>query len=238
MHLPPASQTDTAHHANPNKSRYVLFLLVLVGMVNMMDRQILSIFIVPIQQEFGVSDSAMGLLTGFAFSLFYVLAGLPVGRWLDIGNRRNILSGAVVVWSVATAACGLASSFLQLLTARIFVAAGESAANPGVVSIASDTFPPTQRARAISIYYVGNSLGVFAGLMIGGWLATHFGWRTAFVAVGLPGLLLALLIRFTLREPPRGFYEAPTSTTTASSCASCWCPSSPAPTRCGACGWP
>src|SRR5690606_8244672 len=125
---------------------YLLFLLLLVGMVNMMDRQILSIFIIPIQEEFGVGDSAMGLLTGFAFSLFYVLAGLPIARWLDIGNRRNILAGAIVVWSAATALCGLTVNFIQLLIARIGVASGEAAANPGVVSIAADSFPATRRA--------------------------------------------------------------------------------------------
>ena len=182
---------------------YLLFLLLLVGMVNMMDRQILSIFIIPIQEEFGVGDSAMGLLTGFAFSLFYVLAGLPIARWLDIGNRRNILAGAIVVWSAATALCGLTVNFIQLLIARIGVASGEAAANPGVVSIAADSFPATRRARAISIYYVGNSLGVFLGLSVGGWLAATVGWRIAFIVVGIPGLLLAILVRYTMKEPPR-----------------------------------
>src|SRR5690606_883808 len=103
----------------------------------------------------------------------------------------------------ATALCGLTVNFIQLLIARIGVASCEAAANPGVVSIAADSFPATRRARAISIYYVGNSLGVFLGLSVGGWLAATVGWRIAFIVVGIPGLLLAILVRYNMKEPPR-----------------------------------
>jgi len=190
-------------------SRYVLGVLFLVYVFNFIDRQILSILIDPIKEELGVSDSAMGFLTGFAFAIFYAVAGIPIARLADRGVRRSIIAVGLTVWSVMTALCGLAGNFLQLAAARIGVGVGEAACSPPAHSLISDYFPPERRATAISIYNSGIAIGVLVGYVAGGWIAQYFGWRAAFFVVGLPGVLVALLVRFTIREPRRGQMDGP-----------------------------
>lgn len=184
-------------------------MLFLVYVFNFIDRQILSILIDPIKEELGVSDSAMGFLTGFAFAIFYAVAGIPIARLADRGVRRSIIAVGLTVWSVMTALCGLAGNFLQLAAARIGVGVGEAACSPPSHSLISDYFPPERRATAISIYNSGIAIGVLLGYLAGGWIAQFFGWRAAFFVVGVPGVFVALLVRFTLREPPRGQMDGP-----------------------------
>jgi predicted MFS family arabinose efflux permease len=184
--------------------RYVLFILTLVYVFNFVDRQILVILQEPIKAELGLSDTQLGLLTGFAFALFYVVVGIPIARWADVGNRRNIVSLALVVWSGMTAVSGLAQNYVQLLLARIGVGVGEAGASPPSHSMISDYYEPHERGAAMSIYSMGLYIGILVGLLLGGWLADTIGWRMAFFAVGLPGILMAVVVRLTLKEPPRG----------------------------------
>lgn len=196
---------------------YFLGLLVVSYMINFTDRQLLSILLEPIKRDLALADWQLGVLGGVAFALFYVTLGVPVAKLSDRFARVNILAGAMALWSLATAACGLAGNFIQLLLIRIGVAVGESAGTPPSYSMISDLFDPRRRATAIGIYVAGPPLGTALGLAIGGWLSQGIGWRTTFVVVGLPGLLLALLMKLTLREPPRGHTEARADTTVAPS---------------------
>ena len=194
----PAGQYSTAYRT------YALILLLLVYISNYADRQILGILTEAIKAEFGVSDSAMGLLGGFAFAIFYATLGVPIALLADRSNRRNIIAAATAIWSVMTAVCGLAGSFTQLLVARIGVGVGEAGGSPPAHSIIADLYPREQRATALAIYALGVPLGLVVGLFIGGSISQAYGWRMAFIALGAPGVLLALLVVFTLREPRRG----------------------------------
>lgn len=189
------------------RRRYAICLFAAIGVLNYLDRQIVTILLDPIKREFSLSDTTMGLLTGTLFGFVYVLAGLPLTRWADRGVRRSVLALCVAMWSGATALCGFAQSAVHLALARVGVAIGESAATPTTLSIVSDMYPLQRRATAFAIITCSQSLGVFAGLVVGGWLNQHFGWRSAFFAVGIPGLLAAALLRWTVREPGRGMYE-------------------------------
>lgn len=195
-----------ADAATPSKSyrRYVLVVLTLVYALNFIDRQILVILQESIKVDMDLSDSQLGLLTGFAFAIFYVSVGIPIARWADIGNRRNIVSLAIAVWSGMTALSGLTQNFWQLLMARIGVGVGEAGGSPPSHSIISDYYPPEQRGSALSFYSTGVYLGILFGFLIGGWINSQFGWRAAFFVVGIPGFLVALLVRLTIREPVRG----------------------------------
>jgi len=186
---------------------YALGLLTVVYSFNFIDRQLLSILQESIKLELELSDSQLGLLTGFAFAMFYVTAGLPIARWADRGNRRNIVALAIGVWSFMTAISGFVQNYLQLLLARIGVGIGEAGGSPPSHSIVSDIYPPEKRATALSIYSTGVNIGILFGFLFGGWLNEFFGWRVAFVVVGLPGILIAILIRMTLAEPVRGLNE-------------------------------
>jgi predicted MFS family arabinose efflux permease len=189
------------------RARWVLGVLVLVYAVNFIDRNILAVLLQPIKEELGVSDTAMGFLTGFAFAVFYTFAGIPIARLADRGSRRTVMAVGLAFWSLMTAASGLARSFAQLAVARVGVGIGEASATPAAHSLLSDYFPPERRTRAIAIYNTGASAGVLFGLLLGGWLQQAFGWRVAFAVVGLPGLAIALLVRVTVAEPARGGSE-------------------------------
>ena len=195
-----------------SRANYVLAILVIVYVFNFVDRQILSILLQPIKDELQVSDTAMGFLTGFAFALFYTFAGIPIARWSDRGTRRTIIAIGLAVWSAMTAASGLARSFVQLAIARVGVGVGEAAASPAAHSMISDLYPPERRATALAIYTMGANLGILLGMILGGWLNELFNWRVAFFVVGLPGLAMALIVRFTVPEPPRGQSEGAAAT--------------------------
>lgn len=186
---------------------YVLFLLFVVYGLSYVDRQILSILMEPIRKEYNFGDTQMGLLGGVAFAIFYATLGIPIARFADRHSRVNIIAASLVVWSVATALTGKATSFAQMFLARVGVGVGEAGCNPSAYSIISDYFPKDRRATAQSIYSLGVYLGQFLGFVTAGYIAHEYGWRAAFYVVGLPGIAVAILVKLTLREPPRGFSE-------------------------------
>jgi predicted MFS family arabinose efflux permease len=188
-------------------ARYALLLLLAMYTLNHLDRHLMVILLEPIKREFGASDTAMGLLTGFAFAVLYTIAGLPIARWADRGVRRSIIAWGLLVWSSMTAVTGLVRSFGELLLARVAVGVGEAAGAPPAHSLLSDYFPPERRATALALFATGGTIGMALGLFLGGRLGELFGWRATFVALGLPGVALALVLRLTLREPPRGLSE-------------------------------
>ncbi len=181
--------------------------MTIVYTFNFIDRQLLAILQESIKADLLLSDSQLGLLTGFAFALFYVTAGIPIARWADNGNRRNIVALAIGTWSFMTAISGLVQNYTQLLLARVGVGVGEAGGSPPAHSIVSDIFPPQQRAGALSFYSTGVNIGILFGFLLGGWLNEFFSWRVAFVVVGLPGVLIAILVRLTLHEPIRGLAD-------------------------------
>jgi MFS family permease len=186
---------------------YVVWLLFVVYVLNFVDRQILTILMEPIRKEFGFSDLQLGLLSGLAFAVLYSTLGIPIARYSDKHNRVNIIAISLFAWSLFTVLTGRAQSFLQLLVARVAVGIGEAGCTPPAYSILGDYFEKKRRTTAIAIYSMGIYGGVFVGYLVGSQIAQAYGWRTAFYVVGLPGILLALLVKFTLREPPRGFAE-------------------------------
>lgn len=187
--------------------RYVLSILVVVYTFNFIDRQILSILLEPIKNDLQVSDTALGALSGFAFALFYATLGIPIARLADRSSRRNLIAIALTVWSGMTALSGLAQNYWQLLAARIGVGVGEAGCSPPAHSMIADYYPAHQRATALGIYALGIPLGILFGFIAGGWIEQFFGWRVAFFVVGIPGLVLAIIFRLTVREPPRGLAE-------------------------------
>jgi MFS family permease len=204
--MPAASPASTPRPGS-GYANYVLGVLVLLYIVNYVDRQVLAVLLQPIKEELAVSDTAMGLLTGLAFAFFYTTAGIPIARMADRGTRVTVITIGVIVWSGMTVLSGFARSFAQLAAARVGVGVGEAALSPAAHSLLSDYFPATRRATALSIYNIGGNLGIMLGFIAGGWIGEVLGWRTAFFVVGLPGLAAALLVRLTVREPPRGAIE-------------------------------
>jgi len=184
-----------------------LALLTLVYFFSFMDRQILSILLEAIKADLRLSDTQLGLLSGLVFAIFYATLGIPIARLADRSSRRTIIAASLAVWSAMTAACGLAQTFTQLMLARIGVGVGEAGAGPPSHSIIADLYPPDRRASAMAIYSLGVLLGGGLGVMIGGNVASLYGWRAAMFVVGLPGLLLAVVVRFVVVEPRRGLSD-------------------------------
>lgn len=199
--------TDQAANSTVKYRGYTLFILTGVYVFNFIDRQILVILQESIKQELDLSDTQLGLMSGFTFAIFYVSFGIPIARLADKGNRRNIIAISLTVWSAMTALSGSAQNFIQLLLARIGVGIGEAGGSPPAHSIISDLYPPKKRATALAIYSTGISIGILVGFLLGGWINQYFGWRTAFLVVGIPGIIYALILRFTVNEPPRGLSE-------------------------------
>lgn len=214
-----ASLDHAAEQAWPRPLPAALSLAVLVVAYtfSFIDRTILSMLVGPVKADLQISDTQVSLLTGIAFALFYTLLGLPIGAWVDRGSRRGIAAAGVAVWSLMTALCGTAQSFLGLLLARIGVGAGEAALSPAAYSLIPDLFRPEHRSRAQGVYGMGACFGSGLAFLIGGWtiaavsgmapvhvplLGEIGGWRLVFVVVGLPGLLVALLV-MSIVEPPR-----------------------------------
>lgn len=186
---------------------YALAVLTTVYVFNFIDRQILVILQEDIKKDLGLMDWQLGLLSGISFALFYVTLGIPIARLADRGNRRNIVAMAIATWSFMTALSGAAQNFVHLLLARIGVAVGEAGGSPPAHSMISDIFPPERRATALSIYSTGINFGILLGFVIGGWVNDFFGWRVVFLVIGIPGLLWAFVVRFTIKEPVRGQTE-------------------------------
>jgi len=190
-------------------SYYVLFILFLANAFNAIDRSIVGLLVEPIKAEMNLSDASMGLLTGFAFVVFYSLFGIPIARWADRGVRRSILAMGIFVWSGMTALCGLATSFPALVLARMGVGIGEATCFPTALPLIADYFPPKRRTQAIAIFQSALYVGVVFGSIIAGAIAQAHGWRAAFIALGAPAIILALIVRFTIKEPTRGAFDPP-----------------------------
>jgi predicted MFS family arabinose efflux permease len=205
--------------------RLLLWALLVVYILNFLDRQIVNILAEPISRELDLSDTQIGLMTGLAFALFYTVLGVPIARYADRphSNRVTIISVSLAVWSAMTALCGMAQNFVQLLLARIGVGVGEAGCTPAAMSLITDAVPPQKRSSAIAFYGLGVPIGSLLGMVIGGVLADAYGWRIAFLAVGLPGVLLALIVPLLIKEsrqkvdaaaaratapPPLGFFTA------------------------------
>jgi predicted MFS family arabinose efflux permease len=182
---------------------YVLVLLTAVAAVNFLDRQILGVLLEPIRAEFGLADWVLGLLTGFAFAVFYASLGIPIAALADRYSRRNIIVVSTGFFSVMTAVCGMAQNFWHLFLARVGVGVGEAGTMPASQSIVSNLFPIQNRATAMGLLATGGNIGLMLGLLIGGWVNEWWGWRWAFVAAAIPGVLLALTIWITVDEPKR-----------------------------------
>lgn len=195
-------------YQNPAYRYLVLGVLTLVYIFNFVDRQVINVLAQPIINDLQISDGQFGMLSGLAFAAIYTTLGIPVARWADVGNRRNIVSIAVAVWSAMTILCGYAQNFFQLFMARFGVGVGEAGGSPPSHSIVSDIFPPEQRGTALSIYSLGVYGGILVGTVGGAYLVQYFDWRTAFIVVGAPGIFLAVLLRLIVKEPPRGMVEA------------------------------
>ncbi|WP_422060478.1 spinster family MFS transporter [Sphingopyxis sp.] len=196
---PPADSAENA----AARTRTMLWILLVVYIFNFLDRQIVNILAEPIKTDLGLSDTQLGLLAGPAFAVFYALLGIPIARYADKegSNRVRLIAVALAIWSAMTAVCGLAQNFVQLLFARIGVGVGEAGCTPAAHSLISDAVAPEKRSSAIAFYGLGVPIGSLLGLIIGGVVNDLYGWRVALMLVGAPGLLLALVVLFFLREP-------------------------------------
>ena len=186
---------------------YVLVILTIVYTFNFLDRQIMGIVAPAVQADLGLSDSQLGILGGFAFAVLYTTLGIPFARLSDRYNRVTIISLALAGWSAFTAICGTAQNFTQLALARVGVGIGEAGGSPPSHSLISDLYPKESRAGALAIYALGIPVGVTMAYLGGGWVLQNFDWRTTFLALGIPGVLFAVLLKLTVREPERGATE-------------------------------
>jgi len=185
--------------------RTTLWILLIVYILNFIDRQIVNILAEPIARDLQLSDTQIGLMTGLAFALFYTALGLPIARYADrpTTNRPRLIAVALATWSAMTALCGLAGNFVQLLLARIGVGVGEAGCTPPAHSLISDMVPKERRSSALAFYALGIPIGTLLGMLIGGFLADWVGWRRAFLIVGLPGVVMALVVVWLLKDPRR-----------------------------------
>jgi len=187
---------------------YVLGVLTLAQTCHGIDRAIIGLVLAPLGREFALSDTQLGILAGFAYGIFFALAALPFGIAVDKFNRRNLMTAALTLWSGATALCGLATGFWTLLAGRACVGVAEAGGSPTGMSLLSDYFGEDRRATAIGIWYLSSGIGLAIAFILGGMIVQEAGWRWAFVAAGIPGLVLAPLLLFTVREPRRGAHDA------------------------------
>lgn len=189
----------------------LLIALTLFYTSSFVDRAIVNILAEHIKRDLALTDMQLGVLSGIAFAALYALLGIPVARLAERKNRLVIITVALTIWSLMTMLCGAAASFWQLALARAGVGIGESACTPSAHSMIGDSFPPNRRATALSVYSLGIPLGTIVGILGGAWVAQVYSWRAAFVAVGAPGLLLALVAAVLLKEPQRGRFDPPAS---------------------------
>lgn len=180
---------------------YMLAILILIGVVGSFERYVFALAMEPMKLDLGLSDSQLGLLTGIAFSTFYALAGIPIARWADRGNRVTVSSLAIGILGVMVSLCGMVSNFWQIFLARMGVGIGEAGYVPAAQSLISDYFDRDDRARALAFYFSCFSLSMIVGYLLGGVLIQSIGWRLTFIAIGLPALLVAILAKLTLKEP-------------------------------------
>jgi len=192
----------------PDASRkyrnYLLAILLVILGYNFVDRLALGLVLQDIKVDLALSDTQLGFLNGVAFALFYSILGIPIARWADRGNRVSIIGLTTAAWSAAVALSGMATNFVQLMLIRVVVGVGEAGCVPPAHSLIADFFTRAERPRAVSVYMQGISGSLVIGYFVAGWLNEFYGWRAMFLLIGLPGLALATLARFTLREPRKG----------------------------------
>ena len=186
---------------------YIVGLLTFIWAANFLDRQIFAILLQSIKTEMALSDTQLGLLSGLAFSIFYSTFGLPLAYIADRFSRKKLIIVSLSLFSAMTYVCGVAQNYWHLLLARMGVGVGEAGTNPASVAMISDMYPADARATPMAVFALGANVGIFAAFFFGGWLAQHYGWRATFQIVALPGLMLAILATFTLRDPQRGLSD-------------------------------
>ncbi len=211
------AQGDNPSYGSKPYRTYVLSALTLIYILNFVDRGLLAVVGPDLVPELGISDTQFGLLTGFGFALLYTIVGIPLARYADTANRVWIMTVCIALWSLMTALCGLATevtigsitigAFWILLMCRVGVGIGEAGCTPPANSLIADYFAPRERSQALGIYAMGVTLGTMSANLIGGWVTDAFDWRTAFLVVGLPGLLIAMIFKLTVKEPPRGYTD-------------------------------
>ena len=206
-----ASPSPASGRPSPRYANYVLAVMVIMYTCNYLDRYVLAVMIQDIKRDLEISDSMVGLMLGPTFAFFYTGMGLPIARWADTGSRRGIIAVGMTMWSAFTVLSGFVTNAIQLFVARILVGVGEAAGAAPAQALLSDYFPADKRATALSIFQGGVYWGSMLGLVVGGLLVDAIGWRMTFVVVGTPGLLIALVVRLTVREPIRGQFEPPRS---------------------------
>src|SRR5580704_8556960 len=187
---------------------YVLLMMCLAYTLSIADRYVISTVLEPIRLALHLSDSGVGFLTGVSLALFYVSFGFPIAWLADRYSRRNIISLSLVAWSAMTVFCGVARTYWQLLWSRIGVGIGEAGGTPGANSIISDYFPAARRPMALTVFSLGAPIGAWLGANVAGAIADQYGWRSVFVALGVPGVVLGLAVFLTVKEPRRGQLEA------------------------------
>ncbi len=180
-----------------------LALVLVVAVLSYVDRQIFTLFQDDIKKELGFNDTQLGILTGISFAAFYALAAFPIARYADRGDRRLVIAISVIVWSTATAVCGMAHNFWQMVLARIGLAAGEAGATPAGNSLLVEIFPPERRTLVLSAGLAASAVGLSGGLALAGWLSQYFHWREVFLIVGLPGIVIGILVWLFAHEPRR-----------------------------------
>ena len=191
----------------PAVRAYAVGLLTFIYTANYVDRQIVAILLQSIKLDMGLSDTQLGLLSGLAFAIFYATLGIPIAYLADRMSRKKIIIVSLSLFSVMTIICGYAQNFAQLLLARIGVGVGEAGTSPPSHAMIADMYAPNERATPLAIFALGINIGLLIAFLVGGWVNHHYGWRTAFQVVALPGLLLAVVAMFTLRDPPRGLSD-------------------------------
>jgi MFS family permease len=185
-----------------------LSILATVSFFNYFDRVLLSVLAQPISAEFNLSDTQLGLLSGPAFVVIYTVTSVVGGLIADRGDRRKLISATLALWSFMTACCGMAQSFAQLLLFRLGVGLGEGSVNPAAISLLSDHYPRERRAFPFSIFHGVGVIGIAASFLVGGYVATHFGWRAAFLIAGAPGIIVAVIALVLMQEPQRGRFDS------------------------------
>ena len=207
---PSAAIIDRAQSAGATtrvRAIYALVMLTVIYSLNFLDRTVIRILIDPIKHDYHLSDKTMGFISGFGFVIFYSILAAPVARWADRGNRRSIITWGLVIWSGMTALAGVARNALELTLSRFGVGVGEAAGTAPSSSMISDLFPGGRRSTAMAVYQLGPVFGGFLGAFIGGWVNQYYGWHSAFLVAGIPGLLVAVIFRLTVKEPTRGSAE-------------------------------
>jgi predicted MFS family arabinose efflux permease len=203
----PAEHPREPEHSGLYKA-WVVTLLMLMMLSMYMDRSIVGILAQPIKAEFHISDFEIGLLGGLSFAILYMVMGIPIARLAERYNRVTIITVSLILWSALTALSGWARSYAQLLILRVFIGIGEAGGGAPSQSLIADYFPPRRRSTALAFYAIGLPIGGVAGIIVGGLAAQAWGWRAAFMVVGIPGLLLAVLLKLTVREPQRGAQDS------------------------------